>query len=312
MNVLGSDGMNFSTLLQFSKSIITEDNGKVIGTWQSQDQNETSKATFDVSPDLSIAHLTFEGIAIISGSATWTARNPKSIQLPAREEDAKLGPRIHYIRPLPNANTTVITNLVFPQVAGKDDQKMRELRLIPEHEVKGGMDRVWSLFSWQQLITENYHLHASAGPYRLHVMSIISTVADGKVPYASARLYKDNQVLCTAQDAVSDGTIAKFERDYVVIKRVYSDDLDVVRGKFRDRNVGYDVEFVQQEGEIEKKRWKFEVRYVREWWNRPTSAPGPDVTGNSAFIVTVSGGLVTKGNGERLEGFGSSGQVELS
>lgn len=64
--------------------------------------------------------------------------------------------------------------------------------------------------------------------------SIISAITDGKVPYASARLYKDNHVLCAAQEVASDETMTNYERDSVVINKVYVDDLGVFRGKFRD------------------------------------------------------------------------------
>ena len=77
-------------------------------------------------------------------------------------------------------------------------------------------------------------------------------------------------------------------------------------GTFRDRNIGYDVEFLQS-AESEK-RWLFHVRHAKTWWNMPTSAPGPNGTGNTGFVEHVTGGLV----GEDYQGVGLGGQCELS
>lgn len=98
-------------------------------------------------------------------------------------------------------------------------------------------------------------------------------------------------MVCTAQDAVAE-EIDECKGDYVIVKKVDGHDEDAVRGQFRDRNVGYSIEFVQQGAKKEKKHWKFAVRHSRGWWNLPTCAPGPNGTGNSGFLESLRVGLV--------------------
>ena len=311
VHALWPDEARLSTELFFPESIVTETEGRVKGTWQSEGADGTRKAAFDVAPDLSTATLTLDVPSTAVGSVTLTAVCQKPI-LPASEDEAKLGPNVYYVRPLPIAG--VVADLTFPEVADKHQTvaAARDLRLTREDRANGGMDRFWTPFAWPQLMTESFFLRANVGPYRLHVMRILSTAAMGKVPSASARLYKDNQVVCAAQDAVAEET-DECDGDYVIVKKVDRHDEDAVRGQFRDRNVGYSVEFVQQEAK-EKKHWKFEVRHLRGWWNMPTSAPGPNGTGNSGFLDSLRGGLVAGEDGEGgeiFEGCGGSGQVEL-
>ncbi|KAI0873154.1 hypothetical protein GGS24DRAFT_464671 [Hypoxylon argillaceum] len=77
----------------------------------------------------------------------------------------------------------------------------------------------------------------------------------------------------------------------MVAKKVFGDEKGAVRGYFRDPNIGYTLGFTRRALGNMTERWKFEVRYMRGWWNLPTSQPGPGGTGNSSFIVKVTSGL---------------------
>jgi hypothetical protein len=87
----------------------------------------------------------------------------------------------------------------------------------------------------------------------------------------------------------------------VVVERLF--DGDGLPAAFRHKNVGYRIEFLADA------KWVFELRHMRKWWVMPTSAPGPDATGSSAFVISVKGGL--PGSGDMFEGFGMAGQVEM-
>ena len=136
----------------------------------------------------------------------------------------------------------------------------------------GGMDRVWSPLSWGQVMTESYYLRAHVGTYAMQIMRIFSDMKSGNQPHTVARLYRDGKLICATQDVVdeTDGEVP------------------------RDSPTG--------------QRWTFDVRHERTFWNLPTSAPGPNATGNTGFIESLEGGS----QGESFNGVGTGGQCQLS
>ena len=93
----------------------------------------------------------------------------------------------------------------------------------------------------------------------------------------------------------------------VVVEPSNGDNIQGVRGKFKDQSTGCKVLLVQQE-----QRWEFHVRNSKTMWN---IAIGPHGAGNAGFLVGVEGGLVGKVNGETktetFTGFGTCAHVEL-
>ncbi|KAL4733432.1 hypothetical protein BDV11DRAFT_175693 [Aspergillus similis] len=218
------------------------------------------------------------------------------------EEVSEFGIDVYYIRPFPISAALVDLEL------RSDSSEPRQFTLRQGDKAIGGMDRFWTHLSWPQIMSESYHLRAGAGPYRLHALRKLSTSSTGKVPYVSARLYKDNQVICAPQTAINHGE-QKCEGDYMIVTKLYCEAKEAVRGKFRDTNVGYRVEFVQQDAGKILGHWRFDAVNCHPGWNLPTSAPGPDGTGNSEFMVKVSGEMLAgegdSGN-EVCEGFGGA------
>ncbi|KAF7155446.1 hypothetical protein CNMCM5623_007517 [Aspergillus felis] len=307
VHVLWRDGTPLSTEFYCQKSTVMEyQDGRVVGTWQDSGPSGLREASFDIAPDLSTASLSFQDPTVVSGSITLTRIHDHTL-LPTDEKEVEFGIDVYYIRPF------AISAAVVDLELRSDSGEPRQFTLRQEDKAIGGMDRFWTHLSWPQIMSESYHLRAGAGPYRLHVLRILSTSSTGKVPYGSARLYKDNQVICAPQTAINHGE-QKCEADYMIVTKLYCDAKEAVRGKFRDANVGYRIEFVQQDAGKILGHWRFDAVNCHPWWNLPTSAPGPDGTGNSGFMVKVSGGMLAgegdSGN-EMCEGFGGAGQAEL-
>ncbi|KAI0424992.1 hypothetical protein F5Y09DRAFT_352803 [Xylaria sp. FL1042] len=309
VHALFSDRTNLSLELLFTESIFVQrEDGIITGTWHSPDREEAGKVVLQVSADLSSATVQFRVAGKIVGAVELTRRS-QTPMLPSKEEEAQLGPGVHYLRGLSLAAVTA--DLVFESDANKPGP--RKLSLRTNDQAVGGMDRLWAAATWPQLISESYHLRASCGPYDLHVMMIRSTSATGKVPYVSARLYKNKQIVCLASKGFVE-QLSSCDQDYLVARRMYGEQKDAVRGGFRDSNIGYTLEFSRRTSGNIPEHWKFEIRNVRGWWNLPTSQPGPNSTGNSSFIVKVVGGLLSMDEGANCEayvGYGGSGQVEL-
>lgn len=131
VHALWPDGTTLSTELFFPESIVTETEGQLMGTWHSQGPDGMRMAAFNIAPDLSTATLSLDISSTVVGSVTLTAVCPKPI-LPAGEDEAKLGPNVYYVRPLPIAG--VVADLTFPEVADKHQNVTgaRDLRFNSE------------------------------------------------------------------------------------------------------------------------------------------------------------------------------------
>lgn len=332
--------------LYFPESLFTEDaEGKITAVWQSprrvstedpdqgsrEEQLDTVSLTAD--EDLSTVTLHFQIPAKVTGSVVLRSNlshraDIQRVSRPTHEGSAMLGPKVYYLRPQPISCVEAHLSIQIPpgSMTGSDqhDQSppaMGEFHLTTADQAIGGMDRFWAPLQWPSLMSESYHLRAGAGPYRLHLLRLLTTKETGQEPQVSARLYRDGRVVCEAQLEHPAGAVYSTGEDegfdYVVFHKKYAaseQDQSAVRGKYRENCTGCCVEFVHPRGERGRESWKFEVDYVREWWNIPLSAPGPEATGNSSFLVTVSGGLVNVINGqdrEHFEGNGGCGQAAL-
>ncbi|KAK4158309.1 hypothetical protein C8A00DRAFT_10917 [Chaetomidium leptoderma] len=307
---LWPDGAMWNKELYFPESIVTADgslDGQVEGVWKERDNH--SSVSFIVEPHVSGATLTFHVPGRVEGTVVMAAMDGNNQGLPPSEADALLCPDMYYLRPISLADAKA--NLVFHDINGAASSS-REFAFTSG---RGGMDRCWTPFSWPQLLCESYFLRANIGPYKMQLMRILSTEATGRKPYATARLWKGQKLVCAAQRAILPADLGRLTRDgpvpdqdAIVVEKVYENNKDGpgVAGAFRDKNVGYVVHFIRRGKEGE--RWRFETRHIQPWWNMPTSPPGPNATGNSAFLDTVSGGA----QGEAWPaGTGGSGQLEL-
>lgn len=326
VNAIWPDGTMWGDELYFPESIITaeeesdesqdsehQSSGRVKGTWRSSGPDGAQHATFEVAPDLSSATLTFDVPSRVCGTMKLTAPSPppsgsSSSALPSEEDLALLGPSVYYVRPMPIASVTADLTFSFTpdkkkDQGGGDGGSTRELRITSEDKANGGMDRFWTPLAWPQLMTESYYLRATVGEYKINVMRIISSAATGKKPYVSARLYRNDKVVCAAE-VIGESD----QEDHMTLEKRYGDEKSVT-GAFRDKNTGYALDFFSvRPNDHVKKHWRFDVGHSRSWWNTPTSAPGVNGTGNSGFVEKVVGGEDER---ERFEGSGGGGQAEL-
>lgn len=292
------DETNWHRDLYFPESVVSTsgESGDIRGVWRNPTKN--SSISFLVSADCSQAKVTVDVPGVVEGSMSLGAL-PGDTGLNTRPE---LGSSVYYVRPIGRASVTADMAFYPP-----DNTNPRKLSLgFRGCSARGGMDRVWSLFSWSQIMTESYYLRGHVGPYAMQVMRILSNVESGNQPYAVARLYRDEKIVCAAQSVVSVGKCEVLEDSLVVSKTYEGPSTPGLTGAFRDKNDGYTIEFIQ--GGINGQRWQFEVRHDRTLWNMPTSAPGPNATGNTGFVEVIVGGLA----GEAFSGIGTGGQCELS
>ncbi|KAJ5961720.1 hypothetical protein N7501_006661 [Penicillium viridicatum] len=312
VHVLWRDGTPHSSEFYFPDSVVTEDEGRVKGKWEVQTTDESREASFEIAPDLSTANLSFKDPKAVVRSIKLTRINDATI-LPNTEDEIEFGVGVNYIRPMAITTATAILDIFIPSQQPLVPVQRRQFSLGETDEAIGGMDRFWTQFSWPQIMIESYHLRAGAGPYRLHVLRIISTAAMGEKIYGSARLYRDNRTVCSAQQATDDDSMTG-GGDYFVVTKLYEQGKCSVQGGFRDPNIGYRIEFVYQRFGGQRRRWRFDAINTRPWWNLPTSAPGPNATGNSGFMVKLRGGMIdndAQSASEMFEGYGGSGQAEL-
>lgn len=284
--------------LYFPESLILTERGSgdVLGLWQ--DASKTSSISFRVPEDQSRAELIFSVPNVVQGSMCLTTL-PGDTGLYSR---ADMGPVACHMRPIARVSVTADITI---HVEGSAPP--RQLTLGPSGCVaRGGVDRSWTALSWPQFMTESYFLHAVAGPYSMQIMYIVSDVAGGTIPYTTSRLYHEGNLVCVAQTVVDIASDNVLQDSLVLSKRYGEPGTSWLTGAFRDQNIGYDVEFVQ--GGENAQRWKFRVRHDRALWNKRTSAPGPNSTGNSGFVEAVVGGMVDR----EYHGVGTGGQCELS
>lgn len=317
--VMWPDGTQWKDELVFAESFIAAEgdslaNARVDGVWK----DASGSASFTVAADLSMAKLQLAIAGKVTGTLTLQALSGSKAGLPQKEEDAELSPGMYYVRPISLAK--VDASLIFEtesvQHIGYNSKDENEAvpnitqRKLSFTGGRGGMDRCWSLHSWPQIMTESYFLRATVGPYTMQVIRIISDNATGNIPHTLARLWKDQTLVCAAHRVAHDEAEASSLSDNaILLDKMYEADSDgiSVTGNFSDKNTGYTIAFIgKQDGEPQ--RWQFKVHHKRSWWNMPTSAPGPNATGNSGFLEAISGG----GKDEQFaHGCGGGGQVQL-
>ena len=283
--------------MYFSDSIVTTvgDAGDVVGVWK--DPIKNMSASFQVPVDSSWAKLTFAIPGVLEGNVSLTSM-PGDTGLNTRPE---LGSSVNYMRPIGRASVTADLEFYPPE-----SNTSKSLVWPMEGGATGGMDRVWSPLSWGQVMTESYYLRAHVGTYAMQIMRIFSDMKSGNQPHTVARLYRDGKLICATQDVV-DETDGEVPGDSLVLSKVLGAPNDAgLTGAFRDKNSGYTVHFIQ--GGPTGQRWTFDVRHERTFWNLPTSAPGPNATGNTGFIESLEGGS----QGESFNGVGTGGQCQLS
>lgn len=280
--------------LYFTESIVEATSSETRGVWR--DTAKAASVSFVSSDGDRSISLRFDVPGIVLGKMQLQAL-PGDTGL---DSDPTLGPSVHYVRPIGRASVTAEMRLF--------DDATNEARMLqlgtPDLPASGGVDRVWSLGTWPQIMTESYYLRTHVGPYAIQIMRILSDKASGNKPYTMARLYREGKLICAAQDVLEESS-QQHENDSLVLTKVYhGQDEESVRGKFVDQNTGYSVVFISKET---GNRWKFQITHDRIVWNIPTSAPGPNATGNTGFIERVVGGL----DGEAFTGIGTGGQCQL-
>lgn len=282
LNAVWPDGRRWGEKLYFPRSSITAggETETISGVWAS----DSAKAEFEIATDLSIARVRFQVPGKVQGTFDLFAEG-RGVW-PEGEDAALLAPGVFYIFPMGPARASA--SLVFYMEEGL----IRNLEL--GGDANGGFVRGWSAVAWPEILTDAYYVGGRAGPYSLQIIRILSSAATGREPHVAARLYRDTKLVFS----VNDGTNA------VVTKILDQDDEEGkwLKGAFRDRNIGYSVQFSSCDG---LQQWRFELRHKTPWWSDYTSDQG---TGKSGFLEVLFGGAVGE---ETFQGFGGAGQLEL-
>ncbi|KAJ5660075.1 hypothetical protein N7507_006526 [Penicillium longicatenatum] len=297
LNAIWPDGTSWGEKLFFEESVITSEGdfshtGKVHGVWKS----DAASVTFRIAADLSVATLQFSVPGRVTGTLELSSLSSRSdSRLPATDGAAKLGSSVHYIYPLGPCVSSA--DLVFDAA---DDTNRRTLILKAENGDRGGFVRGWSSLAWPHFMTDAYYICGTAGPYMLQLIRIVSTAADDYKPSVVARLYHNTELVCAANQIAGIGA-PELQEDAVVVEKVLDGERGL-KGAFRDKNVGYVIEFVKGDA---GKKWRFETRHKVAWWSDYTSDQG---TGKSGFIEALFGGSQ---DGPKFEGFAGAGQLQL-
>jgi len=324
INAFWSDGTVWGHHIVVPVSSVTSTgsevgSGHVVGVWRnetstSQDNNtqtpEYTGASFDIAADLSAASVTFNVPGKITGTLTHHSREGYPT-LPTTSKEAEVAPEAYWFRPIAMADATL--DMTFhidnPDQPGTTVPKRMLIGSGGKNRGFGGMDRSWLPKIWAKEATDALFVRAIAGPYVLAMMRLVGTSQGNYQATATAVLYKEGKVVCRPLRVLPadrrDGVGAGGGEDAVRVERIHTG--EGVAARFRDKNVGYRLEF--RSPHDGGKKWGFELRHQNAWWAKPTSRPGPDGTGNSGFIVNVVGGLV--GQDEVFTGWGMTGEVEL-
>lgn len=314
LNAIWPDGSKWGKELYFPESTITASGGppqaaNVHGVWRSEDTSnaaEPSSAEFRVASDLSTAFARFSVPGSVAGTIELHSRGgDRQFRLPATQNDALLGTDVYYLFPM--GPTTATANLMF-EIHGEEggDPRHRTLSVQASEGGHGGMVRGWSALAWPKILTDAYYICATAGPYMMQLLRIVSSDAASAAPYVVARLYRNEELVCASQNisdakGLADGPP---EQDMVIVEKVV-DPEGGLAGAFRDGNTGYLIEYVKGGA---GDRWRFNVRHKMAWWSSPTSKPGPDGTGKSGFVEAVFGGSDDEAG---CGGAGVAGQLQL-
>lgn len=277
------------------RSIITSDAEHTEGVWTTENNGES--IGFEISTDLSRALLTFNIPGKVTGTLKLTSHNFPG--LPQTEAEAKCSV-FWWLRPI--AMASVDADLTFfPQKKGTIERGMsgferdgREFKLRGEEGAFGSFERAWAVSPPHKTISHNWWLWAKAGRYLIQVVWMIGRPAEEGVLWGSGRLYCDGELVCKTERAVA---ASKGEGETFMLDYIHGDGIS---GAFRPKNVGHEIVF-----EAGEKRWEFESRHEKLWYDLPIGPPRPDMTGLSGFLVSVSGGLV--GSAEIVHGPGMVG-----
>ncbi|KAF5247337.1 hypothetical protein FANTH_6428 [Fusarium anthophilum] len=287
------DGHTWHRDLYLPESTVTSEDGHITGEWENAASG--GRVSFSVTRDYSLAVLAFSVPGVVDGT----------MQLETLPGDSGLntnplaGPQVPYVRPMGRASVRADLSLF-----SRDSSESEQFILGPS--ANGGMDRVWTLYTWSQVMTESYYLRAQVGPYAMQITHLVSEAESGYKPHTMARLYRDGKLICAANQVLTYEEQDFSEDSLILSKRYDASPEDAVTGAYRDKNTGYVVEFVAKG--TAGQRWLFQVDHERIFWNYPTSAPGPDGTGNTGFVESVIGGA----NKEAFFGVGTGGQCQLS
>lgn len=275
-HALWSDGSTFGTENYASNSTIDSCPEAIKAFWRAEHES----TSFEISQDLKETVVRFDlaavqgTLSLLSVSQTFLADHEAD---PSAEASWRLAPTIYWLQEIPRASVEATFT-----IEGK------ELNFTGF----GGHDRFWTPYSWMTLMDGSYYMRATAGPYTLVMLRIISRVDSGRI-YVSVCLFEEGQrVFATRTERIS------LNDEFVSFKLSYHGTL---QGKFKDTNTGYVLDLVSP---VKKKHWRFELNHESLWWDLPT---GP-VTGNTGFIDRVTRGEV---DGEQYQGAGGAGQCQL-
>ncbi|KAE8858943.1 hypothetical protein PTNB73_08423 [Pyrenophora teres f. teres] len=287
VNASWADGTNWSHNLVLPLSTVTQEaSGRTVGIWRTaEDAEKEASATFEISGDLSLSTVTFNAPGFITG--TLTHKNKCYPSLPATTADAKVGHDLYWMRPVAMASASLDIDITLMPSA-----EQKHMLIAGEKGGYGGLERSWEGMPWTKAITDSLFVRAQAGPYVLQVMRLVGRAENDYALTASARLYCDGKLVCSPQRALvkADGNTAGDGTYAVIVEKLY--DGEGLPAAFRHKNVGYKIEFLADA------KWVFELRHVRKWWVMPSSAPGPDATGSSAFVYPTLSNCIMAANGE--------------
>ncbi|KAK3299489.1 uncharacterized protein B0H64DRAFT_472610 [Chaetomium fimeti] len=312
INAAWADGTVWSQHLVVPVSVVTSEgpdvaHGRITGAWrteESQDDNCRTSATFDVATDLSTTTVTFDAPGRITGNLT--QRSLGYATLPKTDREAEVAPGAYWMRPIAMADATVDLTFHIDDPTNPDKKTEKRMLLGPKQRAFGGMDRSWLPMVWGKEATDALFVRAKAGPYVMAMMRLVSKAHKYYQTTVNAALYRDGKLVSYALRSLPpDRRDAVATADAVRTEKLHEG--AGLPAKFRDKNVGYRLDF--RSAGPERERWWFDLRHHQAWWAKPTSRPGPDGTGNSGFVVEVTGGLV--GSNESVHGWGMSGEVEL-
>ena len=320
VNALWPDGRHWGETLYFPQSLIRrEENGEVFGEWtaranETKEENGGKYIRFSISADCSVARLRFEVPGQIQGSMQLRSTSATTLmsRLPESDVEAQLCQDVFYMYPMGPIVASVDATISFvSDTAGVVEQ--RRLSISAEKGSCGGMVRGWSGKAWPTFMKDAYYIVAHAGPYTLQMLRVLGSVFSQHKPRVVARLYCNNELVCSANDITDEAPQNDAEQQVArngtvrvtkILPEVNAVEPQGLAGQFCDKNIGYTVEFLSGE---QQKLWKFDVTHKRAVWSEPTSAPGPDSTGKSGWIEAICGGAV----GERHEGTGFGGQLQI-
>ncbi|KAH8726362.1 hypothetical protein GQ44DRAFT_758674 [Phaeosphaeriaceae sp. PMI808] len=300
INACWEDGTLWSHNLVLPVSTVTsegssEGHGRVFGVWRTADDGEKGpSASFEVNEDLSISKVTFNVPGHIVGTLTHKSMGYQC--LPKTADEAKASSDLFWMRPVAMAGATLDVAIVTEPSA-----EPRHMRISEAQGGYGGIERSWESMPWTKAITDSLFVRAQVGPYVLQVMRLVGRPENNYKATGSARLYRDGKLICSPQRVIEKSDDHTLAGHALVVDKFF--DGEGIPAKFRYKNVGYRIDFLSDA------KWSFELRHERAWWQMPTSKPGPDGTGSSAFVVSVKGGLV--GSDDTFQGFGMAGQVEM-